>query len=72
MGFRRKLFESRRLPLDPLFKRIILRAVLNDVSPIVARVIAAVPDDLEISDRRISKNPNGGCGRSKRRSYNSA
>jgi hypothetical protein len=31
------------------FKRLILRAVLNDVSPIVARVIA-VPDDLEISD----------------------
>ena len=31
------------------FKRIILRAILNDVSPIVARVIA-VPDDLEISD----------------------
>jgi hypothetical protein len=32
------------------FKRIILRAMLNDASPIVARVIA-VPDDLEISDR---------------------
>jgi hypothetical protein len=31
------------------FKRIILRAILNDVSPIVARVIA-VPDNLEISD----------------------
>ena len=31
------------------FKRIFLRAILNDVSPIVARVIA-VPDDLEISD----------------------
>ncbi|MFY9269753.1 MAG: hypothetical protein WAO55_08420 [Candidatus Manganitrophaceae bacterium] len=31
------------------FKRIILRAVLNDVSPIVARVIA-VPDDLEICE----------------------
>jgi hypothetical protein len=30
-------------------KRIILRAILNDASPIVARVIA-VPDDLEISD----------------------
>jgi uncharacterized protein YggT (Ycf19 family) len=29
------------------FKRIILRAILNDVSPIVARVIA-VPDNLEI------------------------
>ncbi len=29
------------------FKRIILRAVLNDVSPVVARVIS-VPDDLEI------------------------
>ena len=31
------------------FKRIILRAVLNDVSPIVARVIA-VPDDLGICE----------------------
>jgi hypothetical protein len=31
------------------FKRIILRAILNDARPIVARVIA-VPDDLEISD----------------------
>jgi hypothetical protein len=31
------------------FKRIILRAILNDVSPIVARVIA-VSDNLEISD----------------------
>jgi hypothetical protein len=32
------------------FKRIILRAILNDARPIVARVIA-VFDDLEISDR---------------------
>jgi hypothetical protein len=31
------------------FKRIILRAILNDVTPIVARVIA-IPDNLEISD----------------------
>jgi uncharacterized protein YggT (Ycf19 family) len=31
------------------FKRIILRSILNDVSPLVARVIA-VPDDLKISD----------------------
>ena len=31
------------------FKRLILRAVLNDVSPIVARVLA-IPDDLEITD----------------------
>jgi hypothetical protein len=30
-------------------KRIILRAILNDVTPIVARVIA-IPDNLEISD----------------------
>ena len=38
--------------LDPPasgFKRIILRAVLNDVSPIVARVIA-VPEDLGIGE----------------------
>ena len=31
------------------YKRSILRSILNDVSPIVASVIA-VPDDLEISD----------------------
>jgi hypothetical protein len=31
-------------------KRIILRAIINDASPIVERFIAA-PDDLEISDR---------------------
>jgi hypothetical protein len=31
------------------FKRIILRAILNDARPIAARVIA-VPDDLEISN----------------------
>lgn len=34
---------------DSGFKRITLRAVLNDVSPIVARVIA-VPDDLGIDE----------------------
>ena len=31
------------------FKRLILRAVLNDVSPIVARVFA-IPDDMEITE----------------------
>lgn len=31
------------------FKRLILRAVLNDVSPIVARVFA-IPDDVEITE----------------------
>jgi hypothetical protein len=31
------------------FKRLILRAVLRDVSPIVARVIS-VGDDIELSD----------------------
>jgi hypothetical protein len=31
------------------FKRLILRAVLKDISPIVARVVS-VPDDLEIHD----------------------
>lgn len=34
------------------FKRLILRAVLNDVSPIVARMLA-IPDDLEITDLYI-------------------
>jgi|SRR5882672_10330522 len=34
-------------PLTP-FKRLILRAVLNDVSPIVARVLS-IPDDVEIT-----------------------
>jgi hypothetical protein len=33
-----------------LFKRLILRAVLNDVSPIVARVLS-IPDDVEITER---------------------
>ena len=33
----------------PPFKRLILRAVLKEVSPIVARVFA-VPDELEITD----------------------
>jgi len=39
------------MPDTPIFgfKRLILRAVLNDVSPIVARVIA-VPDDLGICE----------------------
>lgn len=32
-----------------LIKRLVLRAVLNDVSPLVARVLA-VPDDLELTD----------------------
>lgn len=31
------------------FKRLILRAVLNEVSPIVARVIS-IPDDVEITE----------------------
>jgi len=31
------------------FKRLVLRAVLNDVSPIVARVIS-IPDDMEITE----------------------
>ena len=31
------------------FKRLILRAVLNDVSPIVARVFS-IPDDIEITE----------------------
>ena len=31
------------------FKRLILRAVLNDVSPIVARVLS-IPDDVEITE----------------------
>jgi hypothetical protein len=31
------------------FKRLILRAVLNDVSPIVARV-CSIPDDVEITE----------------------
>jgi len=35
-------------PSSP-FKRLILRAVLNDVSPIVARVFA-IPDDVEITE----------------------
>jgi len=33
----------------PSFKRVILRAVLNDVSPIVARVFA-ISDDVEITE----------------------
>ena len=33
----------------PSFKRLILRAVLNDVSPVVARVLS-IPDDMEITD----------------------
>jgi len=33
----------------PPFKRLVLRAVLNDVSPIVARVFA-IPDDVEITE----------------------
>lgn len=33
----------------PPFKRLILRAVLNDVSPIVARVLA-ISDDIEITE----------------------
>ena len=35
--------------LSSPFKRLILRAVLNDVSPIVARVFS-IPDDIEITD----------------------
>jgi len=31
------------------FKRLVLRAVLNDVSPIVARVFS-ISDDVEITD----------------------
>jgi hypothetical protein len=31
------------------FKRLILRAVLHDVSPIVARVLS-IPDDVEITE----------------------
>jgi hypothetical protein len=31
------------------FKRLILRAVLHDVSPIVARVFS-IPDDVEITE----------------------
>jgi hypothetical protein len=31
------------------FKRLVLRAVLNDVSPIVARVFS-IADDVEITD----------------------
>jgi hypothetical protein len=45
MGFGCKLTDTASAP----FKHIILRAILNDVSPIVARVIA-VPNNLEISD----------------------
>lgn len=33
----------------PPFKRLILRAVLNDLSPIVARVFS-IPDDVEITE----------------------
>ncbi|HEV8712442.1 MAG TPA: hypothetical protein VGX03_06390 [Candidatus Binatia bacterium] len=36
-------------PTPPPFKRLILRAVLNDVSPIVARVFS-ITDDLEITE----------------------
>src|SRR5262245_46633809 len=35
--------------LSPSFKRLILRAVLNDVSPIVARVFS-ISDEVEITD----------------------
>jgi hypothetical protein len=35
--------------LSSPFKRLILRAVLNDVSPIVARVLS-IPDDVEITE----------------------
>src|SRR5215475_407364 len=35
--------------LSPSFKRLILRAVLNDVSPLVARVFA-IADDVEITE----------------------
>jgi hypothetical protein len=34
---------------SPPFKRLILRAVLNDMSPIVARVFS-IPDDVEITE----------------------
>jgi len=34
------------------FKRLILRAVLNDVIPIVARVIS-IPDDMEITELHV-------------------
>lgn len=33
----------------PPFKRLVLRAVLNDVSPIVARVFS-ISDDVEITE----------------------
>ncbi len=33
----------------PSFKRLILRAVLKDVSPIVARVLS-IPDDMLVTD----------------------
>jgi hypothetical protein len=35
-----------------LFKRLILRAVLNDVSPVVAHVLS-IPDDVEITELHI-------------------
>ncbi len=38
----------RNAPTTP-YKRLILRAVLNDVSPIVARVFS-IPDDVEITE----------------------
>jgi hypothetical protein len=38
-----------RKTTSPPFKRLILRAVLNDVSLIVARVFS-IPDDVEITD----------------------